>query len=152
MTIEIDIGSLFQTVGLIILAIFILVSIFLMFRGLKRWFRSFKYDRTDLNSMRRRWTEIKAMADSPNEVNRKLAIMEADKLLDMSLKNLYMAGDTLGERLKFAAHKYPQIRKVWWAHKIRNQLAHEATFYLEPGIAKRAMRDFEATLKDLGAI
>jgi hypothetical protein len=111
MTIEFDLGSLLQTIGLIILAIFVLVSIFMLFRGIKRWFRSMKYDRTDLSSMRRRWTEIKSMANSNSEVSRKLAIMEADKLLDMALKNLYMAGDTLGERLKFAAHKLNPAHK-----------------------------------------
>jgi hypothetical protein len=85
-------------------------------------------------------------------MGRKLAVIEADKLLDSALKSLAMPGMTLGERLKFAQYKYPELRDVWFAHKIRNQLAHEASFHLDAGMARSALKAFRRALERLGAL
>lgn len=77
----------------------------------------------------------------------KLAVIEADKLLDGVLKSLLFPGDTMGERLKTAQYKYPNIRKVWPAHKLRNQLVHDATFELTQSQARRAVSDFHDALR-----
>jgi hypothetical protein len=82
----------------------------------------------------------------------KLAIMEADMLLDASLKSIMMPGDTLGERLKVACYKYPSLRDVWWAHKLRNQIAHEATFQISERQAKQAIIEFEKALRTLNVL
>ena len=86
-----------------------------------------------------------ALDDSEDRIERILA--EADALLDHALKSLAMPGATMGERLKFAAYKYPKISRVWNAHRLRNQLAHEASFYLDPSMAKSAIRDFKDALR-----
>ncbi len=96
--------------------------------------------------IKERWQEILKVSES-GTMGAKMAIMEADKLLDGALKSLSMSGDTMGERLKFAGYKYPELRNVWNAHKLRNQLVHEATFEISHGQAKGALRDFEKALK-----
>lgn len=96
--------------------------------------------------IKERWFEIQTVADS-GSMGAKMAIMEADKLLDGALKSLMMSGDTMGERLKFAGYKYPELRKVWHAHKLRNQLVHETTFEISHGQAKGALREYERALK-----
>ncbi len=78
-----------------------------------------------------------------------MAIVEADKLLDSSLKSMTIPGETLGERLKFASYKYPELRKVWFAHKLRNQLVHEASFEISVGQAKSALHEYKKALKVL---
>lgn len=97
------------------------------------------------------WAEIEKIAGT-GTMGAKMAIVEADKLLDGTLKSMMMAGTTLGERLKFAQYKYPQLRKVWNAHRLRNQLVHETTFQISPGEARGALNDFKNALKTLNVL
>lgn len=152
MTVTFDLGASIRTIGIALSAAAILAFFWLIVGRVRRFFVSRKFSAQDLDSLRRRWKEIEAMAAAPGEMQRKMAVLEADKLLDQALKSLAMAGETLGERLKFAQYRYPALREVWWAHKIRNQLVHEATFHLEVGMARRAVASYRKALGLLGAI
>ncbi len=152
MQVTIDIGSALQTIGIVVFALLVVGTCVLLVNRVRRFFASRSFDVRDRKGMQRRWAEIAVMLDQPGELNRKMAVLEADKLLDTALKSLAMSGETLGERLKFAQYKYPELRDVWWAHKVRNQLAHEASYHLDAGLAKSALRAFEKALKRLGAI
>jgi len=99
----------------------------------------------------RRWVEIRKTSEQ-SVMGAKLALLEADTLLDAGLKSMMMPGDTLGERLKVACYKYPKLRDVWWAHKLRNSMAHDATFQLTMGQARSAMNEFEKALKTLNVL
>lgn len=81
-----------------------------------------------------------------------LAIFEADKLLDHALKGRHFSGETMGERLKSARGAFMNNDAVWNAHKLRNRLAHEQDVSLSTGTVDRALHDFKAALKDLGAL
>lgn len=59
---------------------------------------------------------------------------------------------TMGERLKASSTRFTQLNSVWYAHKQRNQIAHEQDFNLEYNQAKHALASFRQALKDLGAI
>ncbi len=152
MSVTIDIASAFWVIITILFAVLIIGIFWMMIAKVRSFFASRKFDGTDRETMRRRWMEIEQMLESPGEMSRKLAIIEADKLLDYALKSLAMPGMTLGERLKFAQYKYPDLREVWWAHKIRNQLAHETSYHLDAGLARNAIRTFKKALVRLGAI
>ncbi len=101
--------------------------------------------------MQRRWLEVRQTSQL-NMMGAKMALIEADTLLDSALKSLMMPGDTLGERLRVAGYKYPNLRNVWWAHKLRNQLAHDASFQVTQREVKRALDDFESALKVLNVL
>ncbi len=143
-------------VGKFLLAVTALVLVFLIVRALARFIRRLaageRLEGMDRKAIQARWAEIERNADSGNEMNLKIAIMEADKLLDHALKAMSMPGKTLGDRLKFAAYRYPKIRNVWGAHRLRNSLAHEASFYLDPSMAKRGIRDFKEALRVLNLL
>lgn len=98
-----------------------------------------------------RWKMIRETAKQ-GTMGAKVAIMEADTLLDSALKSMTMPGQTLGERLKMACYKYPNLKKVWWAHKLRNQLVHESTFQLGARQARQALDEFEKALKTLNLL
>ncbi|MEK7116140.1 MAG: hypothetical protein AAB879_01965 [Patescibacteria group bacterium] len=99
-----------------------------------------------------RWLQIRDTSRQGGLMGAKLAILEADTLLDSGLKSMMMPGDTLGERLKVAGYKFPKLRNVWWAHKLRNQLAHEATFQISARQVEQAMDEFEKALKTLNVL
>lgn len=152
MTISFDVGSLVQGVGIVVGGIFAIGIVVLLYRAARDFFARLRYEGFDRKEVRRRWKEIEALLSASGEVSRKLAVIEADKLLDYALKGASMPGATLGERLKFASYKYPWIRDVWWAHKVRNQLAHEASYHLDAGVARKAVREFEKVIRRLGAL
>jgi len=101
--------------------------------------------------VREMWDDIAKQADQ-SAMGAKMAVIEADKLLDHVLRSMVMPGETMAERLKAAAYKYPDIREVWSAHKLRNQLVHDHDFHLSQKRAQRALKDFEKALKVLNVL
>lgn len=97
----------------------------------------------------RQWAEVEALVDQKNPTAWKLAVLEADKLLDYGLKSLGLPGQTLGERLKVAVYRQPALRAVWEAHAVRNRLAHEPQYTLDQATARRTLKQFAQALKVL---
>jgi hypothetical protein len=96
------------------------------------------------------WESIQARMKSQDEANYKLAVIEADKLLDTVLKHLEIAGETMGERLKaIPSGMIPSIDNVWQVHKLRNHLVHTTDFVLTDTKAKQAIQIYEQAFKEL---
>lgn len=113
-----------------------------------------KFKKPDLlgltpEEIKKRWKKILEVSEMHGEMSIKLAIIEADALLDDVLKSLMFQGDTLGERLKVAGYDYPKIKNVWWAHKVRNNLVHDSSFKINVREGRRALKEFEKALKVL---
>ena len=87
-----------------------------------------------------------------NELSFNAAVVEADKLLDKALMELGLPGKTMGERMKSAQNRFSSNNSVWYAHKIRNQIAHERNFKIDYNKAAHALKAYRQALKDLGAI
>lgn len=84
----------------------------------------------------------------------KHSLMDADKLLDFCLAK--KGGKkferlSLGEKLKKGRDLFSDLDGVWFAHKLRNKIAHELNFKISRGDAKRALSSFKRALTDLGA-
>jgi len=64
---------------------------------------------------------------SPSQLRQ--ALITADKCLDNALRDI-MPGETMGERLKAAKDRFDYVtyNKIWEAHKMRNNLVHEAGY------------------------
>lgn len=99
-----------------------------------------------------KWKKINSLIKKGGENNLKIALIEADNLFDSVLKSMGFGGNSLGERLKVASYRYPELKKIWEAHKIRNQIVHEPEFELNLKKAKKALEIFKKGLKNLGAI
>lgn len=80
-----------------------------------------------------------------------LAIINADKLLDEGLKRRRFKGKTMGERMVAAQRELSDNDGVWYAHKLRNRLVHEADVPLKEADVKKALVGIRQALKDLGA-
>ena len=134
-------------VGLIILvaAIFCLW----LFRFIKSKFKGNELYGMDKEQIKKRWQAIEDLSKDKSEMHYKMAVLEADKLLDHVLKAMAFGGSSLGERLKVACFKYPNLRRVWACHKIRNQLVHEANYRLKESEARKAITGFKSALKEL---
>ena len=98
------------------------------------------------------WLKIENGLSRENLLSPNIAIINADKLLDKAMNEMGVPGKTMGERLKKLGPKFSQLNSVWYAHKIRNQIAHEPNFTADYNQAKHALATYKQALKDLGAI
>ncbi len=99
-----------------------------------------------------RFVEMQQHLESENPNDWKLAIIEADIMLDESLKRLGYAGTSLGERLRSVSPiAMKSLDDAWEAHKIRNEIAHSgADFVLTHKIARETMVKYERVFAELG--
>jgi hypothetical protein len=81
-----------------------------------------------------------------------LAILNADKLVDQALRERGFRGDTMGDRLKATRGQLSDRDEIWFAHKLRNRIAHESDVRVNYSQARRALGGFKRALKDLRAI
>jgi len=89
-------------------------------------------------------------SDRPNDW--KLAIIEADIILDESLKSAGYGGNSLGERLKsISPSQLNSLDDAWQAHKVRNQIAHGgADFVLTKRLADDTIKQYLRVFNELG--
>lgn len=135
-------------IGGIVIVVILIVGIM----WLKKLFHREDFYGMSRQEIQKRWNDIENYLKHQDEMSWKLAVMEADKLLDHALKSRGFGGQTMGERLKLAAYKYPKIRDVWGAHLTRNKLVHEASFHLSFGQARSAIFSFKHALEQLGVL
>jgi hypothetical protein len=103
--------------------------------------------------LRDRWNGILAHLDSTRESDWKTAVLEADKLVDDALAKAGFPGATFGDRLSnIQPEALLSLDGVWWAHKVRNRLAHEVDYFLRYTEARQAVGYFEAALAELQLI
>ncbi|HUC02114.1 MAG TPA: hypothetical protein VMA75_04425 [Candidatus Paceibacterota bacterium] len=99
------------------------------------------------------WHKIQEHFYRGSDSDLKIAILEADKLLNEALREAGIMGIQLGDRLKKAtAAQVPNLNELWQAHKLRNQIAHEPNFKLKRDLAERALGIYEETLRNLGVL
>lgn len=98
------------------------------------------------------WLRIENALDKNNLDTYHFAVLSADKLLDQALKESGVPGNTMGDRLKDSKKKFSNINQVWSAHKIRNQIAHDANTKVDFIGCRRALAIYKRSLKELGAI
>jgi hypothetical protein len=99
-----------------------------------------------------RLDDVLAHISSPNPNDWKLAIIEADIILDEALKQYGYAGNSLGERLKsISTTQLGTLNEAWEAHKVRNRIAHEgADFVLTRRIAEETIDRYRRVFNELG--
>ena len=98
------------------------------------------------------WAKITARLETGLESEHKLAVIEADSILNDILKRMGFGGETLGERLeKLTAATLPNLEQLLGAHKIRNNIVHDPDYRLTLDEARRVLDTYEQALRDLEA-
>jgi len=99
-----------------------------------------------------RWQSIIQRLSSTNQNDWKLAVIEADILLDETLTNAGYHGDTLGEKLKLISKdRLPAINLAWEAHKVRNRIAHEPNLTFSAQEARKVLSYYQQVFRGLNA-
>lgn len=111
-------------------------------------------DKETDRSQNPRWKYILTLVESPNDSDWRIAIIEADSLLEESFKEKNLIGDTMSELLEDAkSNGYPSIQSAWDAHIVRNKIAHEGQeFSLTQIEARRVIKLYQNIFEDLGVV
>ncbi|KKS77563.1 MAG: hypothetical protein UV64_C0006G0018 [Parcubacteria group bacterium GW2011_GWC1_43_11b] len=100
-----------------------------------------------------RWEKILSHVHSEAPAEWKLAIIEADKMLEELVDTLPFEGENLGEKLRqIERSDFITLDEAWEAHKVRNRIAHEAGFELSHHEAKRVIGLFEKVFREFDFI
>jgi hypothetical protein len=101
-----------------------------------------------------RWREVETHVMSENPSDWKLAIIEADVMLEEVLRQAGYVGGTIGDMLKSAnLQSFRTLRDAWDAHTVRNEIAHAGSDYV---LTKRAAQEtilkYERVFREFSAI
>jgi hypothetical protein len=111
-------------------------------------FRAYK-----LGGYSQRWKKIISKLEKKSEAEAKLAILEADSLLDEVLKKSGYPGETLTERLeKLTPATLPNLEELKKARQVRESIISDPTYRLEFGKAKEILKIYEKALTYLEAL
>ncbi len=99
------------------------------------------------------WKNIKARMDSGSDPQLRLAIIEADDLLNQTLQDADYQGDTFEAMVQSAAKKIPDdVQLVLQAHQVRNAIVYEPDFVLTKEAAATALDAYESAIKKLSEV
>ncbi|MFH1714468.1 MAG: hypothetical protein ABH831_02660 [Candidatus Nealsonbacteria bacterium] len=105
-----------------------------------------------VKKMVKAWEKIKSRLDTGLESEYKLAVIEADSLLDDILRRMSYGGENLGERLeKLTSATLPDIEEIKEGHKARTNILHNPDYTLSQDEASKILSAFEKALESIQA-
>lgn len=134
---------IFLLIAIVIVGVLVFIAVSITSK------RRYSFDKEDYQVD---WLKIENSLAKDNKQSYNAAVIDADKLLDKALNEMGIPGKTMGERMKRSSSYFSQLNSVWYAHKMRNQIAHEHGFSVDYNQAKHALSSYKQALKDLGAI
>lgn len=99
------------------------------------------------------WARIAKLAKEGGQANIRLAILEADALVDFFLKKYSYEGETMADRLnQISDFDVPHMPLVWKAHRLRNDLAHTPGLGVSTHQAQESLTAFRDFLIHMGVL
>lgn len=143
----------------LILAIYVTVIfadivMILMIRGLAPYYRpglrGMNIPVISKKKMGKKWNAIQKRLETGDMSQYKVAIIEADSLIDNILKGVGYKGENMSERLEqIMPDHLNDIEKLKWAHEIRNQIIHDEKFEIDKKTAEEVLKTYKEILEHL---
>jgi len=100
------------------------------------------------NKLRAKWAKVRAKLDSKNESDYKVAVIEADKIINDLIARMNYKGENMGERLdNITPGQIENVEDLRRAHEIRNRIIHDESFVLTKAEAEKTLDYFEDFLR-----
>lgn len=101
--------------------------------------------------MQKRWDKIKERLKTGNISQYKVAIIEADAMVDEILGGIGYKGSNMAEKLEQIElnHIDDHLEALKGAHQIRNRIVHEENFEIDERLAKAVIGVYENFLRYL---
>jgi hypothetical protein len=96
----------------------------------------------------RKWKKIKSRLTTDQESQFKLAIIEADQMIDKLIAGMGYGGENLGRRLEnVPPGQLEDIASIKEAHEVRNRIILEEDFEIDRDLAEKTLALFEEFLR-----
>jgi hypothetical protein len=106
-----------------------------------------------LRRIEKQWIKIMEKLETGKEAEYKLAVIEADSMLDNILEKMGYSGENLRDRLKHLTQAtIPNLDTLLEAHKIRNNIVHDPDYRLSLEETKKVLAIYEKTFQDIRAL
>jgi len=93
------------------------------------------------------WSKIRKRLKGDNEAEYKIAIIEADDIIDDLMKRLDYAGENMGERIaNVPVGQLEYLDEIKEAHEIKNRIIHEDDFAVDKKLAEEILKKYEYLL------
>jgi len=100
-----------------------------------------------------RWERIMDLVNTETSSEWKVAVIEADKLLEEMINYLPIQGENLGDKMKkIDRSDFLTLDDAWEAHKVRNRIAHEPGFEISQHEARRVIGLFKKVFDEFDFI
>lgn len=100
-----------------------------------------------------RWERIIELVNTETSSEWKVAVIEADKLLEEMINYLPIQGENLGDKMKkIDRSDFLTLDDAWEAHKVRNRIAHEPGFEISQHEARRVVGLFKKVFDEFDFI
>lgn len=142
-------------IGIYVLVVLYDIVLMVVQRGVGANWRQMKYG-VDMpkelmaknKKMKLRWDNIRKRLEGENPAEYKVAIIEADTLIDDLIKRMGYKGDNMAERIANIPEGHlDQLGEIKEAHEIRNRVIHEDDFVVEKDFAQDVLRKYEHLLR-----
>jgi len=102
------------------------------------------------SKMQKNWKKIRQRVDSKNVSQFKVAILEADAIVDDILKKIGYAGNDMAERLEqIKPGQFDYLEELKNIHQIRNRIVHEEDFVVDKKLTEETLDMYEKVLRYL---
>lgn len=138
--------------GVYALVLFIDIVLLLILRGVTeniiQGFYGANMPSSHRGKIYKRWRRVEAQLASGQETQYKLAILEADTIVDEVLKLAKFPGENMAERLeKSLPYQVEHRDRLMWAHSIRNTIIRESTFPVDQDLAEKTIGAYKEFLE-----
>lgn len=108
----------------------------------------------DVPKTQLRWNRVLEQVHGEDERGWRLAILEADIMLNELLDVLGYRGETMADKMKVVDRtRFHTIDLAWEAHSVRNQIAHQGTHKkLDSREARRTISLYEKVFKEFNFV
>jgi len=136
---------------LVFVIYFMINSSWLQYKFLEDVAEFFSWQSHGARQMSKQWSKIKKRAESGAESDYKLAIIDADDLLNEVLDSNGYDGNDFEESVKKAGRLLAHILDdVVKAHEVRNSIVYDIDYKLSSEQAKKALDIYESAINSVG--
>ena len=116
----------------------------------QNWKEFLTYRTYESRKMKKAWAKITKRLEGAQESEYKLAILEADEMLDDILKKMGFSGKTLGEKLeKVTPALIPSIEELKDARRTRDNILRDPDLRLSREQSQKTLGSYERVFQDL---
>jgi len=154
--------SFYETARMVFIFLDVFFLVFFIFLIVKAWRFVPRYNEASTSErvytlgnvvLQERWESIIGRSKINSAESIRLAILDADNMVDELLSRMSLKGENMADRLEnLSVDDFGSLSRLSSAHRIRNRIVHEPGFTISQEEAQKVIADYGSFLKEIGVI